>query len=313
MKQAFYSNGKLLLTGEYLVLDGALSLAVPTSFGQVLEATATATRQLQWKSFDADGALWFEAAFDIAAFGETGGSFRPELRDQGNKGIAARIVQILTAVKHLNPHFLKDSGGCLVENTLTFPRGWGLGSSSTLINNIAQWAGVDPFELLWRTFDGSGYDIACARHDNPLLYQLANKNPKIKEVNFDPPFKNQLYFVYLNKKQDSREAIRAYRRKQMDHGPLADQVSNISREIVDCSGLMDFDALIQRHEELVSTMLKIPTIKSSHFPDFGGAVKSLGAWGGDFILAAGGRNTPDYFREKGYTTVIPYSKMVLRK
>ena len=99
----------------------------------------------------------------------------------------------------------------------------------------------------------------------------------------------------------------------MDHGSLVDKVSNISREIVDCSGLMAFDALIQRHEELVSTMLEIPTIKSSHFPDFGGAVKSLGAWGGDFILAAGGAGTPDYFREKGYNTVIPYTEMVLRK
>ena len=34
--QTFYSNGKLLLTGEYVVLDGAKALAVPTRFGQNL-------------------------------------------------------------------------------------------------------------------------------------------------------------------------------------------------------------------------------------------------------------------------------------
>ena len=33
---AFYSHGKLLLTGEYLVLDGALALAVPCKLGQSL-------------------------------------------------------------------------------------------------------------------------------------------------------------------------------------------------------------------------------------------------------------------------------------
>ena len=32
----FYSHGKLLITGEYLVLDGAKALAVPTVFGQDL-------------------------------------------------------------------------------------------------------------------------------------------------------------------------------------------------------------------------------------------------------------------------------------
>jgi mevalonate kinase len=31
----FYSNGKLLLTGEYLVLDGAKSLALPTKFDKI--------------------------------------------------------------------------------------------------------------------------------------------------------------------------------------------------------------------------------------------------------------------------------------
>jgi hypothetical protein len=34
--QTYYSNGKFLLTGEYLVLDGAEALALPTRFGQNL-------------------------------------------------------------------------------------------------------------------------------------------------------------------------------------------------------------------------------------------------------------------------------------
>jgi hypothetical protein len=41
-----------------------------------------------------------------------------------------------------------------------------------------------------------------------------------------------------------------------------------------------------------------------------GAIKSLGAWGGDFILASGNQKTPNYFHEKGFKTVISYSEMI---
>ena len=34
LKKDFYSNGKLLLTSEYVVLDGAIALAIPTRLGQ---------------------------------------------------------------------------------------------------------------------------------------------------------------------------------------------------------------------------------------------------------------------------------------
>jgi hypothetical protein len=40
-------------------------------------------------------------------------------------------------------------------------------------------------------------------------------------------------------------------------------------------------------------------------------IKSLGAWGGDFVLATGDDKTISYFKSKGYNTVIPYSKMAL--
>ena len=43
--QSYYSNGKLLITGEYAVLDGALSLALPTKFGQELNVFQTEAAQ----------------------------------------------------------------------------------------------------------------------------------------------------------------------------------------------------------------------------------------------------------------------------
>ena len=43
--QTFYGHGKLLLTGEYAVLDGAKALSIPTRFGQSLEVTSIADNQ----------------------------------------------------------------------------------------------------------------------------------------------------------------------------------------------------------------------------------------------------------------------------
>ena len=60
MKQTFYSNGKLLITGEYLVLDGAKAFALPTKFGQNLIIEEAEGQIIHWKSVDSDGSIWFE-------------------------------------------------------------------------------------------------------------------------------------------------------------------------------------------------------------------------------------------------------------
>jgi mevalonate kinase len=44
----FYSNGKFLITGEYLILDGAKSLAVPTKFGQELKIDSNDSKFIEW-------------------------------------------------------------------------------------------------------------------------------------------------------------------------------------------------------------------------------------------------------------------------
>ena len=51
--QYFYGHGKLLLTGEYFVLDGAMALALPTTVGQSMKVRYRHSYQptLNWKSF----------------------------------------------------------------------------------------------------------------------------------------------------------------------------------------------------------------------------------------------------------------------
>ncbi len=302
----YYSHGKLLLTGEYTVLDGGLSLALPTGFGQYLKVRQQQNENLTWTSFDTKKAVWFKAAFDLDHLKPTSDMDENLYSVQ----VAHRLSDILKKSRELNPDFLKTRSGIQVETHMDFNRHWGLGSSSTLINNIAQWANIDPYLLQQNTFGGSGYDIACAIHGKPLLYQLQERRPRVTEIDFDPPFKNRLCFVYLNRKQDSREGIRRYKALKIEKSGLIDQISSLTREMVICDQLKKFQELLTAHEMLMADALQLTRIQDQLFPDYKGVIKSLGAWGGDFVLAASDKDPSGYFLNKGYKTVLPYSEMV---
>jgi mevalonate kinase len=234
-------------------------------------------------------------------------------QEGSNEQIAETLQSLLHEARNLNPEFLTEETGLLVKTHLTFPRDWGLGSSSTLINNIAQWANVDPFVLLWNAFSGSGYDIACAMSDTPILYRLFDEDPKPRfhPCSFDPPFKENLFFVHLNQKQNSREGIQRYREYEQDKKEVIDRISQLSFDALPMETLQDFETLIQEHEQLISSVVGLPSVKERLFPDYFGAIKSLGAWGGDFVLVTGNKSTPEYFQQKGYATILSYSDMVL--
>ena len=302
MKKKFHSNGKLLISGEYAILDGALGLAIPTSYGQSLQLAPTASGILEWKSYDLNTQPWFTAEFNLGSLAIISAS---------DQTTAETLQGLLREAQRLNPLVLKDSEGIEMEAHLGFPRDWGLGSSSTLINNLAQWARVDPYTLLWNAFGGSGYDIACARHNAPITYRLGAGGAQVREIDFDPIFKNSLYFVHLNQKQSSKKAIEAYRYQGGGTENLIQRITEITQQLIRAATLAEFEAQIEEHESILSKVLGIPPVKQRLFPDHPGVVKSLGAWGGDFVLASGDHGVRDYFGAKGYPTVIPYGKMVL--
>jgi mevalonate kinase len=194
---------------------------------------------------------------------------------------------------------------------LSFPKFWGLGTSSTLINNIAQWIGIDAFVLLKNSFGGSGYDIACAQNNTPILYQLIQGKPVVEQVFFNPNFTEQIYFVYLNKKQNSKNAIAAYYKKEKNKTATLSKINAITTTILHSKNSETFSSEIENHEIILSEILETKPVKEVLFPDFKGTVKSLGAWGGDFILVVSKGNPTDYFKEKGFATVIPYGEMIL--
>ena len=305
MKKEFYSNGKLLITGEYLVLDGGKALALPTKFGQNLIVEKGRNQEIKWTSFDSDGSIWFEDTFSFSDISNK--NFSEETTSKRNT-----LIEILHEGYLLNPDFLHQSEGYSVTTQLTFPRNWGLGTSSTLINNIAQWLKIDAFVLLNNSFGGSGYDIACAQNNNPIVYHLKNGNPVVEKVAFEPDFSENLYFVYLDKKQSSKAAIASYyNNKNEDLSENITKIDLLSQEVLNAKTLREFAAALEEHEAEMSKILEMNTIKESLFPDFNGVIKSLGAWGGDFVLAIAKENPTDYFKKKGFKTIVSYKDMIL--
>jgi len=292
------------------VLEGASALAVPTKFGQDLSVEKIKEPQLIWGSFTNTGDCWFEAVFELPKLRLVQATFNSD--SEGSADFIAETLQdILLESRKLNPEFLKSEHGFQVKTNLTFPRDWGLGTSSTLINNIAKWAKIDAFQLLWNSFSGSGYDIANAQYNSPILYEVKNQKPVIQKVDFIPSFSDQLFFVHLNKKQDSKDGIARFKEKREKTNNEIQLVSEISRQLIKQQKLSEFEKLIHEHEKIISSIIELPTVKESIFPDYFGTLKSLGAWGGDFILATGNKDTPQYFKTKGYTTILRYSDMVL--
>jgi mevalonate kinase len=289
-----------------VVLDGAKALAIPTKYGQSLTVEPNTSNTIIWKSYNELGAIWFE---DVFSFNEISTA---DIKSQSYNETTKRLLQILKAAQDLNPQFLSTNEGWTITTHQDFNRFWGLGTSSTLINNIADWAEVNAYELLEKTFGGSGYDIACAQHNTPICYQLKDSDsPIVHPVVFNPSFKNQLYFVYLNQKQNSRDGIASYKKNAIIDDLILHEINQITMNMVICTSLLDFEKLITAHEAIISKLIQQDTIKAKLFKDFNGTIKSLGAWGGDFVLVTSKDDPSTYFKSKGFEAIIPYSEMVL--
>lgn len=302
MPKTFYSHGKLLLTAEYVVLDNALALAVPTKFGQFLKIEANNTNTLVWESVSNTGEIWFESEFNLVE-----NSIVASIEND----ISKHLIQILEVAKSLNPQFLKDSFGFNVTSILEFPQNWGLGSSSTLLNNIANWAHIDAFKLSELTFASSGYDIACAQNSTAIFYNRNNKQPEITPTTFNTQFKEHLYFVHLNEKQNSRDGIKHYKAQEFDLAQTISDITAITKKLSLADDFNVFCTLLELHENIISKVTKQSKVKDRLFADFSGAIKSLGAWGGDFVLVACKENPLSYFNQKGFETVLSWNDMIL--
>lgn len=296
----FFSPGKLLLTAEYFVLDGALALAVPTKLGQDMqvEKYLDAAGILSWQAYH-QGKLWLNITLNLRDW---------QIINTNERNAAHFVQQLLEGIENRVPGIFEKGFSYKFTTNLQFPADYGLGSSSTLINNLAEWSGADAFELNHHFLKGSGYDIAVAQQKAPLLYR--NK-PEIlvKKVDYTPAFKNEIIFIHLNKKQNSRHGIQLYHSKKKSDD-LVEEFSALTEEFFAAKNVESLEAIIREHEEKLSHFLEIPTVQSQFFKDYNGAIKSLGAWGGDFILATKSDGWKDYFRSKNFPGIFEWDELI---
>jgi mevalonate kinase len=297
----YYAHGKLLITGEYSVLDGALAVAIPTKLGQWLEISTNENLEgIHWVGMDVDEQVWFECRL----------SSDLEILEASDLKKAISLVDLLKEAIKLNPNFKQQLEGCVVNTKLEFHQSWGLGSSSTLIQLLSDWANINPYDLLNGRFQGSGYDIACAKANGPISYQLVNGQPIVKEISFLPEFSDQLFLIYLGKKQFSDKEITKYSQLKFDRIGLSKKISEISNQLINCTKSAEFSALIQQHEDLLSEVLNYPKVKDQFFESITGTFKSLGAWGGDFCLFLGEETEIPKIKKLGFDTIIKWNDLL---
>ena len=292
-----------MISGEYLVLKGAFSLALPLKFKQKISVSEqSGIASVKWKSM-VNNSLWFHTTLLLPDF---------QIFETNVPGLSETLCKILKTAQILNPRFIESTCEYQVTSEMDFDPEWGLGSSSSLISNIAFWADCNPFELNNLIFNGSGYDIACARSSSPIIYKLDRTKPTYREANFHPEFNSQLYFVYLNRKQNSRESVGKLDLSGVSSNDIS-EITAITLGLEKATDLQTFQILMDKHEEIMCKIIQMIPVKSLYFSDFDGSVKSLGAWGGDFILVASSASEEYvryYFNSRNLTTIFRYEEII---
>ena len=300
MAEVFKSHGKLMITGEYFVLHGAKSLLLPTKFFQDMTvSTFNEEALVLWESYDQNNNKWFSAEFDLPNLSIRGSETKEKIF----------LKKILDFVAKKKPNIFENNSGINIKTRMDFNRSWGLGSSAILINNLSNYFGLDPFEVSKNVTNSSGADIASTKISKPIIFSNNEKKPYYKEVHFNPPFSKNLLFVYLNKKQSSEKEVEKFKKIRIEDDEIR-TISEITNQVLRCKKIDDFNDLIEKHESIISSKIKKETVKNTLFKDFNGSIKSLGAWGGDFVLACGHNNLKNYFKNKGFGISYSFNEML---
>ena len=292
----YYASGKLLLFGEYLVLKGAKSLSIPLKYGQKMTVETVDSEEINWMS-RVMGAEWFSARF----------TNQLELIGASDHQISDSVLYLLEMIQKEKPSLFYGGLDFMLE--ADFPMEWGFGSSSTLISLLAQWSGTDPYMLLKNSFGGSGYDIACATADSPIVFE-SGKN-SYEAVELSEKITSKLLFIYSGKKQKSKNEVLRFEEIAVSEKQIHEMNKLISSFIA-CEDIEKVELIIDQSEGLLGEILALEPIKMSTFSDYRYSLKSLGAWGGDFFMASyrDEEEARDYFKSRGYGIQFNYDQII---
>ena len=271
-----------MLAGEYAVLYGVEALALPVKAGQwlhVWEMPAKGVSKMVWQSKEHDGSVWFDCRIDTDIM---------HVSETTDKGIADTLLQLLYLLKEQKPDLFLHKN-IRIETECEFNRSFGLGSSSTLVCNLAKWSGVNAHILQEHAFGGSGYDVAVGNLGRPLVYWRESNQPNWSAWQLPPELTREWYLVFPGQKQNSRESLTGVK-SQLDKistdVALLQQMNACIQAIKSPRSLPMLEAMLEMWQALLSQRLELPRPYDDLglSPVKGGLCKYLGAWGGDVLL-----------------------------
>lgn len=291
----FTAHGKLLLTGEYAITQSARGIAIPTSLGQHLSVEShQGPEHVLWEALDHENQQWFIAGFDRDG----------RILHSSSASMAEKLEGFLAPVRNSNAW----NAPVRVQTKVDFPRLWGLGTSSTLCALLAQWAEIDALSYR-KLHGGSGYDLACAQANGAISYALVDAEPEVLPVEL-PEVLQSVVFVYRGAKQQTDSSLKLVGRKPFSPAQCQ-EISRLSEAFLQANSLDELESIIEEHELFIANHLGLKRAIEGPFKGVHGQVKSLGGWGGDFVMLTRFEENHQWLETNGFKTIIPFETMAL--
>lgn len=290
--QSYYAPGKILLVGEYAVTKGFEGLAVPVKTGQWMDvwefnSPGNAEDRLIFNALDLHGSTWFSESFDIEFLKRNSANYADAPSTNASTDSEdSHLLKVLTLV---SPNFWKPGKSYRFETRLEFDRNSGLGSSSTFIELVCRYFKLDPFQVQDKVFGGSGYDVAIAAVQKPLIFWRTESDIHFRQWSLNPELTKDWKVVFLGNKVNSRTSTSQVNDMLDDLAKDENyqmQIQKIIEIVRDAKELMAVETGIEMYQMFLSQLLGLVT----PYTFFGvkplprGVCKWLGAWGGDMLL-----------------------------
>ncbi len=292
--QSFYAPGKILLVGEYTVIKGFEGLAVPVKSGQWMDvwefdSPGNAEDRFIFNALDSRGASWFSESFDISNLKSNSletNAVKSNVADENFENNESHLSKLLALVPE---SFWKSGKSYRFETRLEFDRSSGLGSSSTFVQLMSNYFKLDPFQVQDLVFGGSGYDVAIAAVQKPLIYWRNEQGVHFRQWKLNSELTKDWKVVFLGNKVNSRTSTSQVSDMLEDLSNDENyrmQIQKIIEIVRDAQELMALETGIEMYQMFLSQLLGMVT----PYTYFGvkplprGVCKWLGAWGGDMLL-----------------------------
>lgn len=287
-----------------MVMYGAQALSFPLHVGQSLHLKPARQKKLFcWEAFYLNRP-WFRVVFNSSTL---------EIVETTDRSKAEKLAGYLKTLDTLSSSFRQELFTWDVETQLEFHPSWGLGSSSTLTALLAEWAELNPLDLHLQISSGSGYDVATAIASGPIVYRIKHDAPQYRHVSFLPAFSDNIFFAWLGRKQNSHESVEHYQSVlDPDHRTI-EFFDAMTEGMLHAGNRDEFGDYMTRHEARLSELLNLTPVGKTLFNDLDGYVKSLGAWGGDFVMIVTGRDhesLKEYLEKKKIRVLFNFNELV---